>query len=148
MAQALGSIAEAYSMPGQKMRTGIASVTGQIDGDAGVRRRPGGAPSRPRATGVGQKIELSLLRNRWCRLMGWTFTTTMWRDRNPVTGQARITGTVRAAGHQRLVQRQGQQKPLVFQLVELDNWRDAMTACGFWDRVCAAGLRDDRQHHR
>ena len=61
-----------------------------------------------RTTGVGQKIELSLL-GSLVRLMGWTFTTTMWRDRNPVTGQARITGTARAAGHQRLVQRQGRQ---------------------------------------
>jgi len=91
-----------------------------------------------RATGVGQKIELSLL-GSLVRLMGWTFTTTMWRDRNPVTGQARITGTAERPGiSASFNDRDG--KPLVFQLVGPDNWKDAMTACGFWDRLCAAGF--------
>ena len=43
MAQALGGIAEAYSMPGQKMRTGIASVADESTRHAGLRRRAGGA---------------------------------------------------------------------------------------------------------
>ena len=43
MAQALGGIAEAYSMPGQKMRTGIASVADESDRHAGLRRRARGA---------------------------------------------------------------------------------------------------------
>ena len=99
MAQALGGIAEAYSMPGQKMRTGIASVADESDAMLAF----GGALAaltHARATGVGQKVELSLL-GSLVRLLGWTFTTTMWRDQNPVTGQARVTGTPRAAGHQR-----------------------------------------------
>jgi crotonobetainyl-CoA:carnitine CoA-transferase CaiB-like acyl-CoA transferase len=137
MAQALGGIAEAYSMPGQKMRTGIASVADESTAMLAF----GGALAallHARATGVGQKIELSLL-GSLVRLMGWTFTTTMWRDRNPVTGQARITGTPERPGiSASFNDRDG--KPLVFQLVGPDNWKDAMTACGFWDRVCAAGF--------
>ena len=43
MAQALGGIAEAYSTPGQKMRTGIASVADEIVRHAGLRRRARGA---------------------------------------------------------------------------------------------------------
>ena len=137
MAQALGGIAEAYSMPGQKMRTGIASVADESTAMLAF----GGALAalhHARTTGVGQKIELSLL-GSLVRLMGWTFTTTMWRDRNPVTGQARITGTAERPGiSASFNDKDG--KPLVFQLVGPDNWRDAMTACGFWDRVCAAGF--------
>ena len=73
-----------------------------------------------RTTGVGQKIELSLL-GSLVRLMGWTFTTTMWRNQNPVTGQARITGTPQRAGiSASFNDRDG--KPLVFQLVGPENW--------------------------
>ena len=50
-----------------------------------------------RATGIGQKVDCSLLGGQ-IRLMGWTLTTTMWRDRDPVTGQARITGTAERPG--------------------------------------------------
>ena len=47
--------------------------------------------------------------------MGWTLTTTMWRDRNPVTGQARVTGTPERPGlSASFNDRNG--KPLVFQL--------------------------------
>ena len=84
MAQALGGIAEAYSMPGHKMRTGIASVADESTAMLAF----GGALAaltHARTTGVGQKIELSLL-GSLVRLMGWTFTTTMWRNQNPVTG--------------------------------------------------------------
>jgi hypothetical protein len=35
------------------------------------------------------KVETSLL-GAQVRMMGRTLTTTMWRDKNPVTGQARI----------------------------------------------------------
>ena len=137
MAQALGGIAEAYSMPGQKMRTGIASVADESTAMLAF----GGALAaltHARATGQGQKVELSLL-GSLVRLMGWTFTTVMWRNQNPVTGQARITGTPERPGiSASFNDRDG--KPLVFQLVGPDNWRDAMTACGFWERVCAAGF--------
>jgi crotonobetainyl-CoA:carnitine CoA-transferase CaiB-like acyl-CoA transferase len=119
------------------MRTGIASVADESTAMLAF----GGALAalvHARTTGVGQKIELSLL-GSLVRLMGWTFTTTMWRDRNPVTGQARITGTPERPGiSASFNDRVG--KPLVFQLVGPDNWKAAMAACGFWDRVCAAGF--------
>jgi crotonobetainyl-CoA:carnitine CoA-transferase CaiB-like acyl-CoA transferase len=139
MAQALGGIAEAYSMPGQKMRTGIASVADESTAMLAF----GGALAaltHARATGVGQKIELSLL-GSLVRLMGWTFTTTMWRNKNPVTGQARITGTAQRAGiSASFNDRDG--KPLVFQLTGPDNWKDAMTALGFQGRIKAAGFEN------
>jgi crotonobetainyl-CoA:carnitine CoA-transferase CaiB-like acyl-CoA transferase len=139
MAQALGGVAEAYSMPGQKMRTGIASVADESTAMLAF----GGALAallHARMTGVGQKIELSLL-GSLVRLMGWTFTTTMWRNKNPVTGQARVTGTAERAGiSASFNDRDG--KPLVFQLTGPDNWNDAMTALGFMPRLKAAGFAD------
>jgi len=139
MAQALGGIAEAYSMPGQKMRTGIASVADESTAMLAF----GGALAaltHARTTGQGQKIELSLL-GSLVRLMGWTFTTTMWRDQNPVTGQARITGTAQRPGiSASFNDRDG--KPLVFQLTGPENWSDAMTALGFLPRLKEAGFEN------
>lgn len=139
MAQALGGIAEAYSMPGQKMRTGIASVADESTAMLAF----GGALAaltHARTTGVGQKIELSLL-GSLVRLMGWTFTTTMWRNKNPVTGQARITGTPERPGiSASFNDRDG--KPLVFQLTGPENWKDAMTGLGFFERIKAAGFEN------
>ncbi|MDI1287001.1 MAG: CaiB/BaiF CoA-transferase family protein [Reyranella sp.] len=139
MAQALGGIAEAYSMPGQKMRTGVVSVA---DETCAILAFGGAlaALTHARTTGVGQKIDLSLLGGQ-IRLMGWTFTTAMWRDKNPVTGQARITGTAQRPGiSASFDDRDG--KPLVFQLVGPENWRDAMTALGFWPRLVEAGFEN------
>ncbi|CAN5303120.1 CoA transferase [soil metagenome] len=137
MAQALGGIAEAYSQPGQKMRTGIASVADESTAMLAF----GGALAAltyARATGVGQKIELSLL-GSLVRLLGWTFTTTMWRDKNPVTGQARVTGTAERAGiSASFNDKDG--KPLVFQLTGPEDWKDAMTSLGFLERLEAKGF--------
>jgi crotonobetainyl-CoA:carnitine CoA-transferase CaiB-like acyl-CoA transferase len=139
MAQALGGIAEAYSQPGHPMRTGIASVADESTAMLAF----GGALAaltHARTTGVGQKIELSLL-GSLVRLMGWTFTTTMWRNKNPVTGQARITGTAQRAGiSASFNDRDG--KPLVFQLTGPENWTDAMTALGFHARIKSAGFEN------
>ena len=139
MAQALGGIAEAYSMPGQKMRTGIASVADESTAMLAF----GGALAAltyARTTGIGQKIELSLL-GSLVRLLGWTFTTTMWRNKNPVTGQARVTGTAERAGiSASFNDRDG--KPLVFQLTGPENWKDAMTALGFLPCIKAAGFEN------
>jgi crotonobetainyl-CoA:carnitine CoA-transferase CaiB-like acyl-CoA transferase len=139
MAQALGGVAEAYSQPGQKMRTGIASVADESTAMLAF----GGALAalhHARTTGVGQKIELSLL-GSLVRLMGWTFTTTMWRNQNPVTGQARITGTAERPGiSASFNDRDG--KPLVFQLTGPDNWSDAMTALGFMPTLKQAGFEN------
>jgi crotonobetainyl-CoA:carnitine CoA-transferase CaiB-like acyl-CoA transferase len=139
MAQALGGIAEAYSTPGQRMKTGIVSVADESTAMLAF----GGALAaltHARTTGIGQKIDLSLL-GSLVRLMGWTFTTTMWRDQNPVTGQARITGTRERPGiSASFNDRNG--KPLVFQLTGPDNWKDAMTGLGFHARIKAAGFEN------
>ena len=137
MAQALGGIAEAYSQPGHPMRTGIASVADESTAMLAF----GGALAAltyARTTGVGQKIELSLL-GSLVRLMGWTFTTTMWRNKNPVTGQARVTGTAERPGISASFNDEDG-KPLVFQLTGPENWSDAMTALGFYPKLKEAGF--------
>src|SRR6266404_6745755 len=139
MAQALGGIAEAYSMPGQNMRTGVVSVA---DETCAILAFGGAlaALTHARTTGIGQKVDLSLLGGQ-IRLMGWTLTTTMWRNKNPVTGQARITGTAQRPGiSASFDDRDG--KPLVFQLTGPDNWSDAMTALGFYPRLKTAGFEN------
>jgi crotonobetainyl-CoA:carnitine CoA-transferase CaiB-like acyl-CoA transferase len=137
MAQALGGIAEAYSTPGQPMRTGIVSVA---DETCAILAFGGAlaALTHARSTGVGQKVDCSLLGGQ-IRLMGWTLTTTMWRDRNPVTGQARIVGTPDRPGMSASFNDQ-HGKPLVFQLNGARHWRSGMTALGFYERLEAAGF--------
>src|ERR1700730_18597759 len=139
MAQALGGIAEAYSMPGQKMRTGVVSVA---DETCAILAFGGAlaALTHARTTGVGQKIDLSLLGGQ-IRLMGWSLSTAMWRHRNPVTGQALLTGPAQRPGiSASFDDKDG--KPLVFQLVGPENWKDAMTALGFWSRLKEAGFEN------
>jgi crotonobetainyl-CoA:carnitine CoA-transferase CaiB-like acyl-CoA transferase len=139
MAQALGGVAEAYSTPGQPLKTGIVSVA---DETCAILAFGGAlaALTHARATGVGQKVDCSLLGGQ-IRLMGWTLTTTMWRNRNPVTGQARVTGTVQRPGlSASFNDRDG--KPLVFQLNGARKWRDAMTALGFYEALENAGFGD------
>src|SRR5918997_2201092 len=96
MAQALGGITQAYSSPGQPLRTGIVSVADETCALLAF----GGmlaALHCARTQGIGQKVDCSLLGGQ-VRLMGWTLTTAMWRNRDPVTGQARITGTPQRPG--------------------------------------------------
>jgi crotonobetainyl-CoA:carnitine CoA-transferase CaiB-like acyl-CoA transferase len=139
MAQALGGIAEAYSTPGQPLKTGIVSVADETCAILAF----GGALAAltyARATGIGQKVDCSLLGGQ-VRLMGWTLTTAMWRNRDPVTGQARVTGTPQRPGlSASFNDRDG--KPLVFQLNGARKWRDAMTALGFYQALEAAGFGD------
>ncbi len=139
MAQALGGIAEAYSMPGQKLRTGVVSVA---DETCAILAFGGAlaALTHARTTGAGQKVDLSLLGGQ-IRLMGWTLTTAMWRNANPVTGQARVTGTAQRPGISASFD-DGAGKPFVFQLTGPENWSDAMTALGFRARLEAAGFGD------
>jgi crotonobetainyl-CoA:carnitine CoA-transferase CaiB-like acyl-CoA transferase len=139
MAQALGGIAEAYSAPGQPLKTGIVSVA---DETCAILAFGGAlaALTHARATGIGQKVDCSLL-GAQIRLMGWTLTTTMWRNRDPVTGQARVTGTPERPGlSASFNDREG--KPLVFQLNGARHWKTAMTALGFYDSLERAGLGD------
>ena len=139
MAQALGGIAEAYSTPGHPLKTGIVSVADETCAILAF----GGALAAltyARSTGIGQKVDCSLLGGQ-IRLMGWTLTTAMWRNRDPVTGQARLTGTPERPGlSASFNDRDG--KPLVFQLNGARKWRDAMTALGFYEALEEAGFGD------
>jgi crotonobetainyl-CoA:carnitine CoA-transferase CaiB-like acyl-CoA transferase len=139
MAQALGGIAQAYATPGQKLKTGIVSVADETCAILAF----GGALAAltyARATGIGQKVECSLLGGQ-IRLMGWTLTTAIWRNQDPVTGQARITGTAERPGiSASFNDRDG--KPLVFQLNGNRTWRTAMTALGFYESLETAGFAD------
>ncbi|MGY8961808.1 MAG: CoA transferase, partial [Alphaproteobacteria bacterium] len=101
MGQALGGIAEAYSTPGQPMRTGVVSVA---DESCAILAFGGilAALHCARTTGVGQKVETSLL-GATVRLMGWTLTTSMWRDENPVTGAGAYYGHGVQSGDERRV---------------------------------------------
>jgi len=135
--QALGGIAEAYSSPGGSMRTGVVSVA---DESCGILTFGGllAALYCAKTTGVGQKVETSLVGST-VRLMGWTLTTTMWRDANPITG-ARINGTRERPGiAASFDDRDG--KPLVLQLGHRD-WKTAMEALGFWDELERRGASD------
>jgi crotonobetainyl-CoA:carnitine CoA-transferase CaiB-like acyl-CoA transferase len=136
MAQALGGIAQAYGAPGQPMRTGIASVADETCAILAL----GGALAaltHARTTGVGQKVELSLL-GGIIRLLGWTCTTPLWRGTDPVTGQARVAGTrERPAMSASFNDRDG--KPLVFQLAR-DQWKEAMVGLGFYEEIEKAGF--------
>src|SRR5712692_9062435 len=139
MAQALGGIAQAYSVPGQMLKTGIVSVADETCAILAF----GGALAAltyARATGIGQKVDCSLLGGQ-IRLMGWTLTTAMWKNQDPVTGQARITGTAARPGiSSSFNDRNG--KPLVFQLGGNRKWREAMTALGFYEALEKAGFGD------
>jgi len=139
MAQALGGIAQAYAIPGQPLKTGIVSVADETCAILAF----GGALAAltyARTTGIGQKVDCSLLGGQ-IRLMGWTLTTAMWRGRDPVTGQARITGTAERPGiSASFNDRDG--KPLVFQLNGARAWRNAMTALGFYERLEREGFGD------
>ncbi len=138
MAQALGGIAEAYSSPGQMLKTGIVSVADETCAILAF----GGALAAltyARTTGIGQKVDCSLLGGQ-IRLMGWTLTTAMWKNQDPVTGQARITGTPERPGiSSSFNDKDG--KPLVFQLGG-NKWRAAMESLGFYKRLEKAGFGD------
>jgi crotonobetainyl-CoA:carnitine CoA-transferase CaiB-like acyl-CoA transferase len=138
MAQALGGVAQAYSTPGQPMRTGIVSVA---DETCAILAFGGmlAALHCARTHGIGQKVECSLLGGQ-IRLMGWTLTTAMWRNRDPVTGQARVTGTAERPGlSASFNDRDG--KPLVLQL-QGRKWKAAMTALGFYESLEKVGFGD------
>ncbi|MEE9147127.1 MAG: CaiB/BaiF CoA-transferase family protein [Candidatus Tectomicrobia bacterium] len=138
MAQALGGIAEAYSAPGQPLKTGIVSVADETCAILAFGGIMAGLYCA-KTTGVGQKIDTSLLGGQ-IRLMGWTLTTAMWKDANPVTGQARIMGTAeRPAISASFNDKHG--KPFVFQMGGKD-WQKAMTALGFAAEMQDKGFAD------
>lgn len=135
--QAVGGIAEAYSAPNEPMRTGVVSVA---DESCAILTFGGllAALYCAKTTGVGQKVETSLVGST-VRLMGWTLTTTMWRNANPITG-ARITGTAKNPGLAASFN-DCDRKPLVFQLGS-DEWKKAMEALGFYVTLEERGVAD------
>ena len=135
--QALGGIAEAYSIPGQTMRTGVVSVA---DESCAFLTFGGllAALYCAKTTGVGQKVETSLVGST-VRLMGWTLTTTMWRNANPITG-ARVTGTADKPGLAASFN-DCDGKPLVFQLGG-GGFQKAMEALGFYATLEERGVAD------
>ena len=135
--QALGGVTEAYAGPGESMRTGAVSVA---DESCAMLAFGGmlAALHCARTTGVGQKVETSLVAGV-VRLMGWTLTTTMWRNRNPITG-ARFNGTRERPGLAASFNDQDG-RPLVFQIGHRD-WKPAMDALGFYETLEARGAAD------
>ena len=90
-------------------------------------------------TGIGQKIDTSLLGGQ-IRLMGWTLTTSMWKEKNPVIGQARITGTAERPGIGASFN-DINGKPFALQM-RGEKWEKAMTALGFYTKLEERGLAD------
>tara|TARA_Y100000758_G_scaffold85185_1_gene57849 strand:+ start:3517 stop:4728 length:1212 start_codon:yes stop_codon:yes gene_type:complete len=135
--QAIGGVTEAFSIPGQPMRTGVASVA---DETCGILTFGGvlAALIHARETGVGQKIETSLVGSAF-RLMGWTMATTMWKNKPPITG-ARINGTRNRAGIAACFN-DADGRPLAMQL-DSRHWLPALESLGFLEAMEEAGLTD------
>ena len=135
--QALSGIAEAYSIPGNNLRTGVASVA---DESCAILTFGGilAAYINAQKTGKGQKLETSLVGSAF-RLLGWTMTTAMWSKRPPITG-ARINGTRERPGIAACFN-DVDGKPFALQL-DPDDWREAMKALNFFDVLTENGLID------
>ena len=135
--QALSGIAEAYSIPGNNLRTGVASVA---DESCAILTFGGilAAYINAQKTGKGQKLETSLVGSAF-RLLGWTMTTAMWSNRPPITG-ARINGTrVRPGIAACFNDVDG--KPFALQL-DPDDWQEAMRELDFFDVLQKENLID------
>ena len=135
--QALSGIAEAYSIPGNNLRTGVASVA---DESCALLTFGGilAAYINAQKTGKGQKLETSLVGSAF-RLLGWTMTTAMWSNRPPITG-ARINGTRERPGIAACFN-DINGKPFALQL-DPDDWQEAMKALNFFDIFTENGLID------
>ena len=135
--QALSGIAEAYSIPGNNLRTGVASVA---DESCAILTFGGilAAYINAQQTGKGQKLETSLVGSAF-RLLGWTMTTAMWSNRPPITG-ARINGTRERPGIAACFN-DINGKPFALQL-DPDDWQEAMKALNFFDILTENGLID------
>ena len=135
--QALAGVTEAFSIPGQNLRTGVASVA---DETCAILTFGGvlAALIHARTTGVGQKVETSLVGSAF-RLMGWTMTTAMWKNKPPITG-ARINGTREKPGIAACFN-DSQGKPLAMQ-VDHKDWQPALEALGFYEAMEEKNLSD------
>ena len=135
--QALSGITEAFSIPGQPMRTGVASVA---DETTAILTFGGilAALIHARKTGQGQKVDTSLVGSAF-RLMGWTMATTMWKNQAPITG-ARINGSRNRAGIAACFN-DIDGKPLAIQL-DARQWLPALKILGFHNEMDKKGLLD------
>ena len=135
--QALSGITEAFSIPGQPMRTGVASVA---DETTAILTFGGilAALIHARETGQGQKVDTSLVGSAF-RLMGWTMATTMWKNQAPITG-ARINGSRHRAGIAACFN-DIDGKPLAIQL-DARQWLPALKILGFHNEMDKKGLLD------
>ena len=135
--QALSGIAEAYSIPGNNLRTGVASVA---DESCAILTFGGilAAYINAQKTGKGQKLETSLVGSAF-RLLGWTMTTAMWSNRPPITG-ARINGTRERPGIAACFN-DVDGKPFALQL-DPDDWQEAMKELNFFDILQKENLID------
>ena len=135
--QALSGIAEAYSIPGNNLRTGVASVA---DESCAILTFGGilAAYINAQKTGKGQKLETSLVGSAF-RLLGWTMTTAMWSNKPPITG-ARINGTRERPGIAACFN-DIDGKPFALQL-DPDAWEKAMKALNFFDVLKKENLID------
>ena len=135
--QALAGVTEAFSIPGQNLRTGVASVA---DETCAILTFGGvlAALIHARTTGVGQKVETSLVGSAF-RLMGWTMTTAMWKNKPPITG-ARINGTREKPGIAACFN-DVENKPLAMQ-VDHKDWKPALEALGFYETMKEKNLND------
>jgi len=135
--QALSGIAEAYSIPGNNLRTGVASVA---DETCAILTFGGilAAYINAQKTGKGQKLETSLVGSAF-RLLGWTMTTAMWSNKPPITG-ARINGTRERPGIAACFN-DVEGKPFAMQL-DPNDWQDAMKALNFFEILEKENLID------
>ena len=135
--QAIGGVTEAFSIPGQPRRTGVASVA---DETCGILTFGGvlAALIHSRTTGKGQKVETSLVGSAF-RLMGWTMTTAMWKQQPPITG-ARINGSRERAGIAACFN-DSEGKPLAMQL-DSRHWLLALESLGFLPEMESKGISD------
>jgi len=135
--QALAGVTEAFSIPDQNLRTGVASVA---DETCAILTFGGvlAALIHARTTGIGQKVETSLVGSAF-RLMGWTMTTAMWKNKPPITG-ARINGTREKPGIAACFN-DVENKPLAMQ-VDHKDWKPALEALGFYKTMKEKNLND------
>ncbi len=134
--QALSGICEAFSSPGQIMKTGVVSVADEMCAIMTYCAMLTGLQYAQR-TGIGQKIDCSLLGGQ-IRLMGHVFNTTMWKNENPVTGQARIAGTYKSPSiASSFNDKNG--KPFCVQGIGKE-WKEIMTKLGFYKTLEERGV--------
>lgn len=131
-AQAAGGIASVFAQPGVPMRTGQASVADETAGMTAFAAAMVGLYCT-RMTGVGQRIDLSLLGSQ-VRLMGFTMTRTLMTGEVPGGGATRIVPGAAPNFNASFVDKDG--KPFMFQVVGEEAWARGMKAAGF-DKMLA-----------